>query len=136
MGRYPGRAEALSKAAKRCSMTWKNAVRTSQMRVADLQAEHASLWRLTPEEVLQAKPLHAKLRTKLEANEGGQRAQRDVILAQRPKSFASTPNDAELAHQRCGQGRLNALIQPVPPRRQPNGGRRGDPGLTDTGKAR
>ena len=57
------------------------AIKTSEIRVADLQAERKPLD--AESEFYKGKRLPGKLRTKMEANEAAQQAQKDVILSQK-----------------------------------------------------
>lgn len=131
MGRYPNE-QAHNKAREAALDDLENAIRTSQMRVADLQAERKPLE--ADAEFYKGKALPPKLRTKLEANEAAQQAQRDVIQAQKAEMVRiNALYDAELA-------RLRRLWSGAPLGSLPDAAsaasaateadaRRGDPGL-------
>lgn len=80
MMRYP--SESVHQKARDAALDdLHNAIKTSEIRVADLQAERKPLD--ADAEFYKGKRLPGKLRTKIEANEAAQQAQKDVILSQK-----------------------------------------------------
>lgn len=95
MLRYPN--EAVHNKARDAALDdLHNAIKTSELRVAELKAERKPLD--ADAEFYKSKRLPLKLRTKLEANDAAQQAQTDVILSQKAEIVRiNALYDAELA---------------------------------------
>jgi len=95
MMRYPN--ESVHQKARDAALDdLHNAIKTSEIRVADLQAERKPLD--AESEFYKGKRLPGKLRTKMEANEAAQQAQKDVILSQKAEIVRiNALYDSELA---------------------------------------
>lgn len=95
MMRYPNE-QVHQKAREAALDDLHNAIKTSEIRVADLQAERKPLD--ADAEFYKGKRLPGKLRTKLEANDAAQQAQKDVILSQKAEIVRiNALYDSELA---------------------------------------
>lgn len=95
MMRYPNEA-VHTKARDAALDDLHNAIKTSELRVAELQAERKPLE--ADAEFYKSKRLPIKLRTKLEANDAAQQAQRDLIQGQKAEIIRiNALYDAELA---------------------------------------
>lgn len=95
MMRYPNE-QVHQKAREAALDDLQNAIKTSEIRVADLQNERKPLD--ADAEFYKGKRLPGKLRTKLEANDAAQQAQKDVILSQKAEIVRiNALYDAELA---------------------------------------
>ncbi|HET8870841.1 MAG TPA: DUF4124 domain-containing protein [Aquabacterium sp.] len=106
MMRYPNE-QSHQKAREAALDDLKNAIKTSELRVAELQSERKPLE--AEAEFYKGKALPPKLRTKLEANDAAQQAQRDVIQGQKAEIIRiNALYDAELA-------RLKKLWAGAPP---------------------
>lgn len=106
MMRYPTE-QSHQKAREAALDDLKNAIKTSELRVAELQSERKPLE--AEAEFYKGKALPPKLRTKLEANDAAQQAQRDVIQGQKAEIVRiNALYDAELA-------RLKKLWAGAPP---------------------
>ncbi len=95
MMRYPNEA-VHTKALDSALDDLHNAIKTSELRVAELQAERKPLE--ADAEFYKGKRLPIKLRTKLEANDAAQQAQQDLIQGQKAEIIRiNALYDAELA---------------------------------------
>lgn len=95
MMRYPN--EAMHNKARDAALDdLHNAIKTSELRVAELQAERKPLE--ADAEFYKGKRMPIKLRTKLEANDAAQQAQQDLIQGQKAEIIRiNALYDAELA---------------------------------------
>lgn len=113
MMRYPNE-QVHQKAREAALDDLHNAIKTSEIRVADLQAERKPL---DADAEFYKKALPGKLRTKIEANDAAQQAQKDVILSQKAEIIRiNALYDAELARlKKLWAGALpgTVLAEPV-----------------------
>ncbi|MDE2401197.1 MAG: DUF4124 domain-containing protein [Burkholderiales bacterium] len=106
MLRYPNQA-AHNKAREAALDDLRKAVKVSEARAVELQADHKDLQ--SEAEFFKGKPLPFKLRSRVEANEATQQAQRDIIQNQKDEMVRiNALYDAELA-------RLTRLWAGAPP---------------------